>query len=151
MLGKKSSAAFGQDRFAWFKRLGFSPQRIDLPEDQASNWWFGWLACLFCRFFCWSWEKKTVVSFYWKTLGNFKRWNCKDDFVELEAVKSLLQSFRTAEEALQAAEARKKNAEREVIPFEGRIQTDKIKPLINFFCRTLDIVIQAWIFYAILM
>ena len=38
MLGKKSSAAFGQDRFVSFKRLGFSPLRIDLPEDQASNW-----------------------------------------------------------------------------------------------------------------
>ena len=52
----------------------------------------------------------------------------EDDFVELEAVKSLLQSFGTAEEALQAAEAPKR---RKKSCFEGKIQTDKIKPLIN--------------------
>ena len=53
-------------------------------------------------------------------MGNFKRCNCKDDLVELEAVKSLLQSFRTAEEALAAAEV--PNDKKSY--FQG-IQTDK--------------------------
>ena len=150
MLGKKSSAAFGQDRFAWFKRLDFLPKgSISQKIRPLSD--FGDLHVFFVDFF-FEVEKKKRWSFYWKTLGNFKRCNCKDDFVELEAVKSLLQSFRTAEETLQAAEARKKERRtRSHAPNEGRLQTDKIKPLINFFCRTLDICIQAWIFYVILM
>ena len=83
-------------------------------------------------------------SFYWKTLRNFKRCNCKDDLVELEAVKSLLQSFRTAEEALAAAEVpNDKNS-----CFQGRIKTDKTSHL-SIESHTLDIVIQAWIFYVI--
>ena len=74
-------------------------------------------------------------------------WNHqRDDVVESEAVKSLLQSFRTAEEALATAEV---PTDKKGDAMKGENSwTDKTSHL-SIKSHMLDRVIQAWIFYVI--
>ena len=61
MLGKKSSAAFGQDRFAWFKRLDFLPKgSISQKIRPLGDFGDFHVLFVFCFFF-FEVEKKTVV------------------------------------------------------------------------------------------
>ena len=127
MLGKKSSAAFGQDRFVSFKRLGFSPLRIDLPEDQASR--FGVIfICFFFKLF----EKKwgLIIGRSWGT--------SRDETVKMISLNWRLWSPCCRAFALQKRHCKprrreKKTQKEKSSPLRGEYKLTKLSHLSIFF------------------